>query len=96
MKQKVRFAVINECRTGLSRSTGIPYTMQEVVVTWDEADPHGVVRPQYLLCSLSADSISRLASMGPIGQNVELDVLIQFKTECYNDRVRNRVTLYLV
>lgn len=95
MRQKIRFAVINECKTGVSRSTGMPYSMQQVVVTWDEVDEQGVVRPQFLLCNLSAESITRLATMGPIGQNVEFDVLITFKTESFNGRVRNRVTMHL-
>ena len=96
MKLKVRFAVINECKSGVSRSTGMPYNIQDVVVTWDEVDEQGAVRQQFLLCSLTAASIERLASMGPIGQDVEFDVDVTFRTEVFNRRVINKVRAAII
>lgn len=95
MKQQVQFRIINPPTERTTKAGGV-YLLQEVVVAWLETDEEGKEHEQRLCCSLPASTQDQLKKRG-IQVNDWAEVRIHFSTlHSYDDRVYNRVTLYLL
>lgn len=90
MIKKVTIAVVHPYESGKSLTTGQIWERQDMVVTWEETSPTGLVHTQYLLGTLKGESLALFRHCGyDEGDEVELD--IEFYTNCYNDKVHNKV-----
>ena len=97
MKLNVKFMVINEATQGVSRSTGLPWVCQSVVVAWDELrdEATGEVVTQRLACRLHGAEVERLQRLCPVLGLTVVPVDIRFRTDTVNNRVINDVRLWL-
>ena len=93
----VKFAVIEEVKTGVSKCNGKAYKVQNVIVEWDEpTNEPEVMRTQRLKCRLRGASVDTLQRLNPVPHVTEVPVEISFDTELYNGYVQNNVTLWLM
>lgn len=87
--------VINEIKTGVSRSSGNPWKRQEIVLGWEEPYGNdGRTRQQLLLVAMVGKSVDKFEELEcKVGDTItgELD----FETRVANDRVFNDIALFL-
>ena len=93
MKIQTLVKVINPALAGVSKSSGNPYKIQEVVLEWQEADANGILHPQRVVATLFNQSVDNFAALNPVAGQTIVDADLQFSTRpsstnrVYNDIV---------
>ena len=87
--------VINEVKTGVSRSSGNPWKRQEIVLGWEEPYGNdGRTRQQLLLVAMVGKSVDKFEELEcKVGDTITGS--LDFETRVANDRVFNDIALFL-
>ena len=94
MQLSVTIRVINNVRTGVSKTTGREYKNQDVVVAWTERGADGYDRENLQQVTLHGENVDKFAALRPQpGMTIMAD--IAFGTRQYNGRVFNDNSMYL-
>lgn len=94
MKITVELRVINNVRTGVSKTTGREYKNQDVVVAWTERGADGYDRENLQQVTLHGENVDRFAALRPQpGMVIEAD--IAFNTRSFGGKVYNDNSLYI-
>lgn len=88
--------VINEVKTGVSKSSGNPWKRQEIVLGWDEPyGEDGRTRQQLLLVSMVGKTVDKFEELEcKVGDVITGD--LDFETRVANNKVYNDIALYLI
>ena len=88
--------VINEVKTGVSKSSGNPWKRQEIVLGWEEPyGEDGRTRQQLLLVSMVGKTVDKFEELEcKVGDVITGD--LDFETRVANNKVYNDIALYLI
>lgn len=94
MEIQATIKVINDLRSGVSRTNGNPWKSQDIVIGWTENTPDGRTRDQVILVTLHGTSADIFCEKHfSVGDIITGD--ISFDTRSFNGRVFNDIALFL-
>ena len=94
MQISVTIRVINDVRTGVSKTTGREYKNQDILVAWTERGRDGFDHENLQLVTLHGQYVDKFAALNPKPGDVIM-AEISFGTRSFNGKVYNDNTLYV-
>ena len=94
MQMNVTIRVINDVRTGISKTTGREYKNRDILVAWTERGRDGFDHENLQQVTLHGENVDRFAALRPQpGMVIEAD--IAFNTRSFGGKVYNDNSMYL-
>ena len=94
MQMNVTIRVINDVRTGISKTTGREYKNQDILVAWTERGRDGFDHENLQLVTLHGENVDKFAALNPQPGNVIM-AEIAFGTRSFNGKVYNDNSMFV-
>ena len=94
MQISVTIRVINDVRTGVSKTSGREYKNQDILVAWTERRRDGFDHENLQVVTLHGENVDKFAAMNA-KPGMTIMAEIAFSTRSFNGKVYNDNSLFL-